>query len=316
MSKSSTATASAATSTRLPTPIIVLVVALLAVGLALTVPSDSEWWKVIILGIVQGLTEFLPISSTGHLLIVSDLLQYQGSIGGTFEIFIQLGTVFSVVAFYAGDLFGQARAVVGMGSQEEARAARRFWLGILVAFIPAAIIGLTLRDWIKTVLFESPTIIAWALIVGGIIFIVLERIPMRSARTDNLEQVSFKQALGIGIAQVFALIPGTSRSGSSIVGGLIAGLDRRTATAFSFYLAIPTLGAATMVDLLGSISDGAIAGGDIGRLLLGAVISMIVGWWSIGWLLRYVSRNSFVGFGIYRIIVGALILALVAIGQL
>jgi len=296
-------------------PILIGTAALLALALALTVPFQSDWWQVLILGIVQGLTEFLPISSTAHLLITADLLNFQGSIGGTFEIFIQFGTVLAVVGFYIRDLLYQARAVLGRGVTDEAsRGVRRFWLGILLAFIPAAVVGLTLRDWIKTVLFESPAIIATSLILGGIIFIVIERMPRRTQAVSNLENVSFRQALGVGIAQVFALVPGTSRSGASIVGGLLAGLDRRTATAFSFYLAIPTLGAATLVDLLSNLDQ--ITGDDIGRLLLGTVVAMIVGWLSIGWLLRYVANHSFVAFGIYRIVAGIVILALVFLGQL
>lgn len=299
---------------RLALPLGIGVLALLLLGLALTVPYQADWWQVVVLGVVQGLTEFLPISSTGHLLITSDLLGFQGSIGGTFEIFIQFGTVLAVVGFYLRDLLAQARAFVGGAPEEEVRAARRLWLGVAVAFVPAAVVGLTLHDWIKAVLFESPQVIAASLIIGGIIFIVIERLPRRDAPVTDLAQVSWRQALGIGVAQVFALIPGVSRSGASIVGGLLAKLDRRTATAFSFYLAIPTLGAATVVDLLGSID--LITADDIGRLLLGTVVSMIVGWLSIGWLLRYVANHSFVAFGFYRIVVGALILGLVWLGQL
>lgn len=305
----------AVTTGRLPLPLIVVALALLALSLVLTVPSQSEWWKVVILGIVQGITEWLPVSSTGHLLLTADLLAYQGSIGGTFEIFIQFGTVLSVVAFYFTDLLAQARGVLGLGADEETRrSARRLWFGILLAFIPAAIIGLLARDFIKAVLFESPATIAVALIVGGLVFLLIERLPLRRVRSERLEAVSLGQALGVGIAQCFALIPGVSRSGASIIGGLLGGLDRRTATAFSFYLSIPTLGAATLVDLLGSYDQ--IRPDDWGRLLLGATVAMIVGWLSIGWLLRYIAQHSFVVFGVYRIIIGVVILGLVASGRL
>lgn len=306
--------ANAAGSPRLPLPLIVFAGVALVVSLALAIPGDSEWWKVIILGIVQGITEWLPISSTGHLLIVSDLLAYTGSIGGTFEIFIQLGTVLSVVAFYLTDLLSQARALLGQSTAAANQAARRLWLAVAVAFLPAAIIGLLVRDFIKTVLFESPQVIASALIFGGIVFLVLERLPRRTAPTAALDQISWRQALGVGIAQTFALIPGMSRSGSTIVGGLLAGLDRTIATKFSFYLSIPILGLATLVDLLGSLDQ--IQPSDWGRLMLGAVVSMIVGYLTIGWLLRYIATNSFVPFGIYRIVVGLLIFALVAVGAL
>ncbi|RRR76785.1 MAG: undecaprenyl-diphosphate phosphatase [Candidatus Viridilinea halotolerans] len=299
---------------RLPLPVIVLALLALVASLGLAVPGDDEWWKVIILGVVQGITEWLPISSTGHLLITSRLLNYQGSIGGTFEIFIQFGTVLSVVAFYLTDLLGQARALLGQDSPEAQRAARRLWLGILIAMIPAGVIGLFARDFVKAVLFETPAVIATALIFGGVIFLFIERMPPRSEPTTDLHAISPKQALGIGVAQVFALIPGMSRSGSTIVGGLLAGLDRRTATAFSFYLAMPVLGGATLVDLLASLDE--VQPDDWGRLLLGAVVAMIVGYLTIGWLLQYLARNSFFAFGIYRILAGILIFGLVAMGIL
>jgi undecaprenyl-diphosphatase len=304
-------------SARLPLPVLIGVAGLLILALALTVPFQSNWWQVVILGVVQGLTEFLPISSTAHLLITADLLGFEGSIGGTFEIFIQLGTVLAVFGFYLSNLLRQARAVLGWGSTaeeisaEETAAARRFWLSILVAFLPAAVVGLTFREQIKTYLFDAPQVIAASLIIGGIVFIVIERLPSRTITAHQMNQVTLLQALGIGLAQVLALVPGVSRSGSSIVGGLFAGLDRRTATAFSFYLAIPTLGAATVVDLLSSLDQ--ITADDWGRLLLGTVVSMIVGWLSIGWLLRYVARHNFVAFGIYRIIAGLVILGLWAL---
>jgi undecaprenyl-diphosphatase len=285
-------------------PFLAGCVVLLILGIVL-VPS---WGTVVVLGVVEGLTEFLPISSTAHLLLVADLLGFQGSIGGTFEIFIQLGAIVAVLAYYARDLLGQARAL------PTSAAARRFWIAIVIAFVPAAVVGLALRSWIKQVLFASPTVIAWALIIGGLVLIAIERLPKRAPSARDVEQISFMQALGIGVAQVLALVPGVSRSGASIVGGMLGGLDRQTATAFSFYLAIPTLGAATLVDLIGSLDQ--ITASDVGRLILGALVAGVVAWASIGWLLRYVAGHSFVAFGIYRIVVGALVLALVAAGVL
>jgi undecaprenyl-diphosphatase len=299
---------------RLPLPLTIAAFALLGLGLILTIPNDAEWWKVVLLGVVQGISEWLPISSTGHLLLTARLINFQGSIGGTFEIAIQFGTVLSVIAFYFADLLAQGKALLGRSDASSNRAAQRLWLAIIVAFIPAAVVGLLSRDFIKTVLFDSPTTIATALIIGGVVFLALELLPAREAPTADLDRVSVRQAIGIGIAQCFALIPGVSRSGASIVGGLLAGLDRRTATAFSFYLSIPILGAATLVDLLGSLD--AIQADDWGRLLLGASVAMIVGYLCIGWLLRYVARHNFVAFGIYRIVIGVVILGLVAIGVL
>ncbi len=285
----------------------IAVIELILLVLALVGFARADWWQVIELGVIEGVTEFLPISSTAHLLIASDLLRFEHSLGGTFEIFIQLGAVIAVIGYYLPDLLAQARAIP---TRPETR---RFWLAIFVAFLPAAIIGLLLHDWIKAVLF-SPMVIAWALIIGGIIFIVIERAPTRAAVVHQPEHISLRQALGIGFAQVLAMIPGTSRSGASIVGGMLAGLDRKTATAFSFYLAMPTLGAATIFDLLTSLDQ--LQAGDIGRLMLGMVVALAIAWLSIGWLLRYVSTNSFVAFGVYRIGAGLLILALIGAGLL
>lgn len=281
--------------------------ALLGIALLIAVPTANDWWKAAVLGIVEGLTEFLPISSTGHLLIVSNLLSFEGSLGGTFEIFIQLGAVLAVVGYYASDLIQQAR----MAPRDPHT--RRFWIAIGVAFLPAAIVGLALHGWIKAVLF-SPAVIGVALIVGGIVLIIVERLPQCTATVHDATRLSLRQALGIGIAQVLALTPGVSRSAASIIGGMVVGLDRRTATTFSFYLAIPTLGAATVVDLLSSLER--VTPDDAGRLFLGLVVSLIVAWLSIDWLLRYVANHSFVAFGIYRIIAGSVVLALIAAGRL
>ena len=285
-----------------------LVLVLLSLGLVLTDSTQRTWWSVFVLGTVEGLTEFLPISSTGHLLLTAQLLHFRDDIGGTFEIFIQLGAIFAVIGFYSRDLLAQIRTLT------TSAATRRFWLGIFVAFLPAAVIGLALHNWIKRVLFASPSVIAWSFIIGGIVLIVVERLPYRKPTAHDIERVSLAQAFGIGLAQVLALVPGVSRSGSSIVGGMLSGLDRPTATTFSFYLAIPTLGAATVVDLLGSIHQ--LSAANAGHLVVGTIVSMAVAWVSIGWLLRYVARNSFVLFGIYRIIAGIVVLALVAAGIL
>ena len=268
----------------------------------------GEWWKAVILGIVEGLTEFLPISSTGHLLIVSDVLAFQQSIGGTFEIFIQFGAVLAVLGYYARDLLAQARAI------PTDPAVRRFWAYIVVAFVPAAVLGLLFRGWIKAVLFASPAVIAWSLILGGIVLILVERRPRRGVITDTPTAITIRQAIVVGLAQATALVPGVSRSGASMVGGLLAGLDRPTATTFSFYLAIPTLGAATLVDLLSSLR--LLTSGDLQLLLIGTVVSAIVAGASIHWLLGYVAHHTFVPFGIYRIAVGLLLLGLIALGAL
>ncbi|MBO9308194.1 MAG: undecaprenyl-diphosphate phosphatase [Chloroflexi bacterium] len=265
----------------------------------------------IVLGIVEGVTEFLPISSTGHLLVVSALLDFptaalqapdSKAFRDTFSIFIQIGAVAAVIAFYRRDLIAQARHICCD------RAVQRFWSGIILAFLPAAIVGFLLRDLIKTALF-TPLVVGIALVIGGAVFLWIER-RLRAPHITTLESVGLRHAFLIGLAQVMALIPGVSRSGASIVGSLLIGLDRRTATAFSFYLALPTLGLATLFDLLLALHAGAIRSEHLLLFGVGALVSFIVAWLAMAWLLRYVSRNSFRVFGYYRIAVGASIIAL------
>jgi undecaprenyl-diphosphatase len=267
----------------------------------------DEWLKTVLLGIVEGATEFLPISSTGHLLIVSRLVNFQENLGGTFEIFIQFGAVLAVIGYYAADLLAQARAL-----PREPRT-RHFWLAILIAFLPAAVVGLLLRDFMRNVLFASPSVIAWSFIIGGLIILVVELVPRQPPVSKEPTDVSWAQAIAVGCAQAVSLIPGVSRSGASIVGGLLVGMDRPTATAFSFYLAIPTLGAATLYDLARSLRS--LSRGDLGFLLVGTVVSGVVAWIAIRWLLRYVAHHTLVPFGVYRVLAGAVILALIAAGR-
>lgn len=267
----------------------------------------AEWLKVIILGIVEGITEFLPISSTGHLIVAAELLDLRDSLRFTFEIFIQLGAVVAVIIFYWGDIWRQVTTV------RTDAGVRHFWLCIVVAFIPAALLGLLFDDLIESVL-ASPLVVAVALMVGGVILIVVERrvIAGQPPTVSDLTAISYRQALLIGFAQTFALIPGVSRAAASIVGALLLGLNRTTATAFSFYLAIPTLGAATIYTLLRDLDS--VAPDDLVLLLLGAVVSGLVAWLAIRWLLNYIARHSFVPFGYYRIVAGGLFLLLIALG--
>lgn len=265
--------------------------------------------KVVILGIVEGITEFLPISSTGHLIVATRLLAYPPeAVRSTFEIFIQLGAIIAVIVYYARDLIQMVRGVFNNP------ATQRFWVSIGIAFVPAAAIGFLFRREIKAALF-NPTVVALSLIIGGVIFLVIER-GERQAHVTTFEQLDFKHAMLIGLAQLFALIPGVSRSGASIVGGMLAGLDRVTATKFSFFLAIPTLGLATLYELFSAVSDGIVTAADVPVFALGTVVSFVVALLSIAWLLRFVSSNSFRPFGIYRIIAGIVILILVVVFQL
>ena len=263
--------------------------------------------KVIILGIVEGLTEFLPISSTGHLIVFAALLDFQNTHGSTFEIFIQIGTVVAVLVYFRAEFLKQIATVT------TDKGVQRLWTNIIIAFIPAAVIGFIFADKINELLFR-PIVVAISLIVGGIIFLLVERRPQPANLATSLETMTPRQALAVGIAQITALIPGVSRSGSTIVGGMLFGVDRAVATKFSFFLAVPTLGIATLYSLFKSLKT--IQGNDLVNLLLGAVVSGIVAWIAVRWLLNYVAHNNFVPFGYYRILAGIIIIALILINVL
>lgn len=264
----------------------------------------------VILGIVEGFTEFIPVSSTGHLIVVSELLGPDAS-DPTFEIVIQLGAVLAVVWFYRADLVRRVATV------RATPGGRVFWRNLAIASIPAVVVGLALGDWITSELF-SPLVVAIALIAGGIVLWLVDD-PSQSltpeatgsdsigAEGPDLDAISARQALLIGVVQTTALVPGVSRAGASIVGAMLVGLDRQTATAFSFYLAIPTLGGATVYALVKNF--GTVAGrGELAPLAIGTAVSFVVATLVIGWLLRFVATNSFRVFAIYRIVAGAVIL--------
>lgn len=261
--------------------------------------------KAIIMGIIEGLTEFLPISSTGHLIIAGQLLNFSAAIGSkeleeVFEVVIQMGAILAVIVFFARDLIGQ----IGRALQGD-RAARWLLINVLIAFIPAAAIGFLFRSALSNLF--NPISVAIAMIVGGIIILVVENwIQRRPARTQNLEAVSPKQALGIGIAQIAALWSGMSRSASTLIGGMLMGLDRPTALRFSFYLSIPTLLAAGLFDLVRS--RDLLTGGALPAFAIGLVVSFIVALVVIKFFLSYVARRNLVPFAWYRIIAGIVVL--------
>lgn len=268
----------------------------------------TDWLASIILGVVEGVTEFLPVSSTGHLIVADALLRpgVNKAAKDAFDIAIQLGAILALIWFYRADLLGQAR-VIGRDQPTQ-----RLWLGIIVAFIPAAAVGFLFNDLITTYLF-SPLTVAVSLILWGVVLWIVESTP-RTARTRELRAVGLGQALIIGLAQILALIPGTSRSAATIVGGLLVGLDRTVATAFSFYLSIPTLGIATLYALY---KNRAVLG-QLGVLnvVLGLIFAFVTALFAVGWLLRYISRHDFKGFAVYRVIAGLVILALIYLGVL
>jgi undecaprenyl-diphosphatase len=263
-----------------------------------------------ILGVIEGITEFLPISSTGHLIVGTSLLNFPipEDFRSTFEIFIQFGAVLAVVLYYSRQLWEQFRKI------PSDRKTQMFWFNVAIAFLPAAVVGFLFRDPIKAALY-NPVVVAVALIVGGIVLIVIEGMPKKPVSdTQSLEQITTRQAILIGLAQLTALIPGVSRSGASIIGGLLIGLNRPVATAFSFYLAIPTLGIATLYELFSAVRDGIVQAEQLPILGVGTVVSFFVALAAIAWLLRYVATHDFRAFGVYRIIAGIVILLLVAAG--
>ncbi len=250
-----------------------------------------------ILGVVEGVTEFLPISSTGHLIVASELLDFQDSMG-TFEIVIQLGAVLAVLWFYRKELLQQAWAF------PSDLATRRLWLGIALASIPAGLVGFFFSDYITRRLY-SPQVVAASLIAGGVALWIIESVP-RKPRASELSDITPWQALLIGLAQVAALVPGVSRSASTIVGGMLVGLKRPVATAFSFYLAIPTLGIATVYELLKGLDS--LDNSDLVDVAIGLAVSFVTAFLAISWLLRFIARNDFKLFAIYRVVAGIAIL--------
>jgi undecaprenyl-diphosphatase len=256
------------------------------------------FWVALILGIVEGLTEFLPVSSTGHLIVTSRLLHFEGLRAEVFNIFIQLGAILAVVWEYRRKLTDVVRSL-----PTRARS-RRFAFNLALAFLPAAVIGLLVHDFISEHLF-SPLTVALALIGGGVLIFVVEALPLPQ-RTDDVDLVRWPQALAIGLAQCVAMWPGFSRSAATILGGMVSGLDRRASTEFSFFLAIPTMFAATLYDLAKNFEH--LEPGDLFWLGVSFVISFLVAWGSVRWLLRFVSTHTFRVFAWYRLAFGAIIL--------
>lgn len=250
--------------------------------------------EALLLGILEGGTEFIPVSSTGHLLLATHFLKFETT-GKTFEVLIQLGAILGVVVVYFTQLAKVAFAV------PYDAAARRFALGIVLAFIPAAIAGVLLHGFIKTVLFESPMLIAIALIVGGVILIFVDKIAFNPKYRDAMALPPLT-AFGIGIFQCLALIPGVSRSGSTIVGALLLGLDRRAAAEFSFFLAMPTMLGAFTYDLAKNYKNFTTDDGVV--VVIGFVAAFCASLIVVRAVLDFVSKNGFAIFGWWRIVIG------------
>jgi undecaprenyl-diphosphatase len=260
----------------------------------------------VVQGVVEGITEFLPVSSTGHLILSGHLLGFEDERAKTFDIFIQLGAILAIVWIYRR----RFSEVVRTAAREPA--SRRFVANLLLGFIPAAVLGLLLHRWIKAHLF-SPVTVAWALLVGGIVILLLERWhPVE--RVTDARDLAPSTALAIGVAQTLALFPGISRSAATILGGYALGLSRTAATEFSFFLAVPTLAAAAGYDLLKSLP--VLRAADAPLFAVGFLVAFVSAFVVVKAFLRYVAHHSFSVFAWYRIGVGALLLWLASRGAL
>lgn len=256
------------------------------------------------LGLIEGLTEFIPVSSTGHLLLTGHFLGFE-SAGRSFEVVIQLGAVLAIVTVYAARLF---QVFI---DAPHSPAARRFLGTVLLAFLPAAIVGAMAHGFIKDVLFETPRLVAVMLILGGIVLIFLDRFAP-PPRHDDATRLPMWVALRIGFFQCLAMIPGTSRSGATIVGALLMGVDKRAAAEFSFFLSMPTMAGAVAFDLYQNRSVLDMSA--MGDIAIGFALAFISGIAVVKWLLGFVSRNGYAPFGWWRIAVGSVALVLLSMG--
>ena len=259
--------------------------------------------KAAVMGVVEGLTEFLPVSSTGHLILAGSLLGLDDAKGKVFDIAIQTGAILAVIIVYWQKI---RETLVTLPSQ---RQAQRFALNVLIAFIPAVVLGLLFGKAIKAHLF-TPVVVATTFILGGFVILWAERRQQRSAtavRVQEVDAMTPMDALKVGLMQCLALVPGTSRSGATIIGGMLMGLSRKAATEFSFYLAIPTLIGAGVYSLYKERALLAVA--DVPMFAVGLLFSFVSAWLCIRWLLRYIMTHTFIGFAWYRIAFGVVVLA-------
>ena len=273
-----------------------------------------EILKAILFGIVEGITEWLPISSTGHMILLDELvkLKVSGEFYEMFQVVIQLGAILAVILLFFHKLnpFSPKKDTVAKNQTWQ------LWFKVVAAVLPSAVIGLVLDDWMDAH-FYNYIVVAIALIVYGVAFLYLERGDKKPAKIENVYDIDYRTALLIGAFQCLALIPGTSRSGSTILGAIILGVARPAGAEFSFFLAIPTMLGASALKLLKFMRSGATATGtEIALLVVGCIVSFVVSLLVIRGLMEYVRKHSFASFGIYRIVLGVIVLGWFVIGQL
>jgi undecaprenyl-diphosphatase len=259
---------------------------------------NNDIIKAVIMGIVEGFTEFLPVSSTGHLILVGELISFTGEKAKLFDVFIQLGAILAIVWIYRTKILSVVRNITRDTN------AKNFTGNILIAFMPAAIIGVLVHKYIKAYLF-SPFTVSIALILGGVLIIVIEK-TKHSNKIEKTDDIDFKTAFLVGCAQVVALFPGISRSGATIMGALLSGMNRKTAAEFSFFLAIPTMFAATLFDLYKDFHLLSI--NDVGIFATGFISAFVSAICVVYWFIRFISNNNFMVFAYYRIIFGTILL--------
>lgn len=262
-----------------------------------------ETWQVVVLGLIEGLTEYLPVSSTAHLLLTERLMGVSSS-GRTFEVLIQLGAILALLTVYSGKLWNIAR---NFASDPRTR---RFVFAVLLAFLPAVFIGVAAHKIIKEFLFESPLIICISLVIGGVVLLFVDRMRYQPRYVDVMD-IPPLQALMIGFAQCLAMIPGVSRSGSTIVGGMLLGADKRTAAEFSFFLAMPTMTGAFAYDLYKNWSI--LTPDDVSHITLGFIASFVTGALVVRYMLDFISRRGLSFFGWWRLLVGGIGLGALAV---
>jgi len=264
----------------------------------------SDWIYAVILGVIEGLTEFIPVSSTGMLLLAKKALGLPDGFWDTFAVLIQLGAILAVVVLYFGRLWS---VLLRLPHDKQAQS---FVLSVLVAFLPAAVLGVLLHDFIKRVLFDSPGVQCISLIAGGLVLLIIDRVAPAPTRNDAMK-LPLGTALAIGCFQVLAMVPGVSRSGATIVGSMLMGVDKRAAAEFSFFLAIPTMAGAFAVDAWKSRDQ--LAAANLQLVAIGFVVSFLVALLVIKVMLAIVTRRGLAPFGWLRIAVGGVGLALLAL---
>ena len=271
-----------------------------------------EMLKAVLFGIVEGVTEWLPVSSTGHLILLDELvsLNVSAEFKRMFDVVIQLGAILAVVVLY----FHKLNPFSPQKSQEEKKQTWSLWAKVILAIIPSGVVGVLFDDWMDAHLHTS-TVVAAMLILYGVAFVLVERAYQgRHLAVQDVNDMDYKTAIGIGLFQCLSLIPGTSRSGSTILGGLLLGASRSAAAEFSFFMAIPTMLGASAIKLLKFFLTGVgFAGGEIAILLIGCVVSFLVSLMVIRGLMSYVRQHSFSVFGVYRIVLGVIVLAYFAV---